>query len=141
MRNLKYYLAFLVMMGPVALSAQSSSLQSYIDEFRNALVDADSVRLSALLHEKLSYGHSSGKIEGKASLISSLTSGQSDFLNIALSDQSIQVVENTAIVRHTLAASINDNNKPGDVKLSVVLVWVRIRKEWKLLARQGVKIV
>jgi ketosteroid isomerase-like protein len=102
------------------------------------MVDADKTQLIILL--QLSYGHSSGKVEGKDSFIESLINGKSDFVSIDLSDQTITVNNNTAIVRHILNAATNDGGKPGTVKLSILLVWQKQGKQWRLLARQAVKL-
>jgi ketosteroid isomerase-like protein len=103
------------------------------------MTDADKAVLKQILAEELSYGHSSGKVEGKNSFIESLTSGKSDFVSINLSEQQIIVVENTALVRHKLQAETNDSGKAGSVNLYILLVWQKLKGKWKLLARQAVK--
>jgi ketosteroid isomerase-like protein len=103
------------------------------------MINADSIWLDKLTDAHLSYGHSGGQLQDKAAFIHSLISGQSDFVTIDLSGQTIQLWGNTAIVRHTLAAVTKDNGKPGSVKLDVLLVWQKEQKEWKLIARQAVK--
>jgi ketosteroid isomerase-like protein len=40
-----------------------------------------------------------------------------------------------------LEAKTNDNGKPNDIKLLVLMVWQKQNKEWKLIARQAVKII
>ncbi|HEY4336583.1 MAG TPA: nuclear transport factor 2 family protein, partial [Puia sp.] len=64
----------------------------------------------------------------------------SDFVTVDLSNQTVKVVGNTAWVRHTLTATTNDGGKPGNAHLSVLLVWVKQKGQWRLLARQAVKI-
>ena len=105
------------------------------------MVNPDRAGLESITVDELSYGHSSGKVDTKASFIESLTSGASNFVDISLTDQTISVVDKTAIVRHTLSANTNDNGKgPGVVKISVFTVWIKKGKDWKLLGRQAVKI-
>jgi ketosteroid isomerase-like protein len=103
------------------------------------MIDADSTTLDKIIDNDLSYGHSGGKIESKASFITNIMNGNSDFVSIDLTNQSIMVKGQTAIVRHTLSAATNDKGTPGTVKLSVLLVWSKEGKEWKLIARQAVK--
>ena len=112
-----------------------------VELFRQAMVSADENSLNEMTAEKLSYGHSSGYVEGKAEFIRKLTSGENDFISIALSDQTISVSGTVAIVRNRLEAKITDNGKPNDVKLHVLMVWQKQNKEWKLVARQAVKII
>ena len=88
----------------------------------------------------LSYGHSGGKIEDKPTFVNNIVSGKSDFVTIELADQTIAVSGSTAIVRHALNATTNDNGKAGEVHLNVLLVWVKDGGQWKLLARQAVHV-
>ena len=124
-------------------SAQTKSekeVEGAIEQLRKAMLDADSAALVSLVHNSLSYAHSSGKVEDKPAFVSALASGRSDFLSMDLSDQKIAVVDNTAIVRHTLTGQVVDNGKQGDLKLHVLLVWVKNRNRWQLLARQAVRL-
>jgi hypothetical protein len=111
-----------------------------VERLRAAMVDPDRATLEALVAEQLSYGHSSGKVDTKASFIRDLLDGTSNFESITLTDQSIGVLRDVATVRHTLTGATQDAGKPpGTVKLHVLTVWVRDGKDWKLLARQAVR--
>jgi hypothetical protein len=139
------YLAFLMLVGAVApVVAQEMgdpTLVSAVEAFRKALIDPTKVALDKLTMEDLSYGHSSGLIQNKAAFEQALLSGASDFVSIDLTDQTMKVVGNTAWVRHTLTAVTNDGGKPGEAHLSVLLVWMKQKGQWRLLARQAVKVV
>jgi len=96
--------------------------------------------LQKLVDDNLTYGHSSGLIENKNEFVEKIANGNSDFVSIDLSDQTISMFGNTAIVRHTLSAETNDKGKsPGTIKLLILLVWQKESGVWKLLARQAVK--
>lgn len=123
-----------------AQSRKEKAVANAVESLRKAMIDADSATLNALTQSGLSYGHSSGRVENKASFIRSLVSGASDFVTIELSEQTVQVVDRTAIVRHVLSAQTNDNGKPGNVKLAILTVWEKENFRWKLLARQAVRI-
>ena len=125
--------------------AQSSKLIAEVtqanEQLRKAMVDADTVTLEKLASSELNYGHSSGKVQNKKEFISDIATGASDFVSIDLTDQSIKLVSNTATVRHILSAATNDKGKgPGTVKLGILLVWVKNKGQWQLLARQAVKV-
>lgn len=126
---------------PLAQVKDSSAVVQVVENFRKSLIDPSKTELDNLLSEALSYGHSGGKIDSKESLEQSLLSGASDFVSIDFIDQTIQIVGKNAIVRHKLFAKTNDAGKPGEVKLSVLLVWQKTHKQWKLIARQAVKII
>jgi ketosteroid isomerase-like protein len=109
------------------------------EKLRLAMIDPTREALSALVADDLSYGHSGGRVDTKTSFIADLLSGASDFVTIAITDQTVKLVGNDAIVRHTLTADTNDSGKPGKVTLKVLGVWQKQAGEWKLLARQAVR--
>lgn len=121
-------------------SASIAELNRMVLRLKEAMIKADSNELAQLTHPLLSYGHSGGRMENQSAFIHSLVSGKSDFLNMELSEQSIVCTGKTALVRHTLEADINDQGNPGNVKLKVLLVWVKSKGNWKLLGRQAIKI-
>jgi len=109
------------------------------EKLRLAMIDPTREALSALVADDLSYGHSGGKVDTKTSFIADLLSSASDFVTIAITDQTVKIVGNDAIVRHTLTADTNDSGKPGKVTLKVLGVWQKQAGQWKLLARQAVR--
>lgn len=111
-----------------------------VEILRKAMIDANKQQLESITASELSYGHSTGKIEDKAAFVEALVSGRNDFLTMELSDQTIKIAGNTALVRFNLSANTSDNGKPGTAKLAVLLVWQKQQGNWKLLARQAVKI-
>jgi hypothetical protein len=141
---LKYtVLLLLFAMGYGSLNAQTREeklVATAVESLRKAMVDPDKAALTRLTSVKLSYGHSTGRVEDQASFIESLVSGTSDFVEIKLLDQKISISGNTAIVRHRLEGSTMDGGKPGTVKLGILLVWNQKGTAWQLLARQAVKL-
>jgi ketosteroid isomerase-like protein len=125
----------------IAQNKADKKLVSAVESMRKQLIDPEKNALDALLMDDLSYGHSTGRLDTKASLMESLLNGSSDFVSITLSDQTIHKNGKTAIVRHKLIAATNDSGKPGEAKLAVLLVWQKQHKVWKLLARQAVKLL
>jgi ketosteroid isomerase-like protein len=124
-----------------AQSKQETAVTTATERLRKAMVDGDKTSLENLAAEQLSYGHSGGHIDDKKEFVAKLTGGGSDFVTIDLTEQTVSVSGKTAIVRHILTAKTNDNGKPADVHLRVLLVWQKQGSQWKLLARQAVKIV
>lgn len=122
-----------------AQSKQEKEVADAVEKLRKAMVDADSVALSSVAADGLTYGHSSGHVETKADFIRTLVSGKSDFVTIDLTEQTIQVSKDVAIVRHKLSAKTNDGGKPGEVHLKIMTVWQKMKGGWKMLARQAVK--
>jgi ketosteroid isomerase-like protein len=124
----------------LAQTKEETAVAAAVESFRKALIDPDKATLDRLTMDELTYGHSSGVIQDKATFEQALLSKSSDFVSIDLTQQTIKVTGNTAWVRHILSATTNDGGKPGQTKLSILLVWVRQNGQWRLLARQAVKV-
>lgn len=122
--------------------AQSKEVEAVAaagENLRLAMISGDSAALASLVWPQLTYGHSGGHVDDAREFVTKIASGKSDFVTIDISKQQIHVVNSTAIMRHHLHATTNDNGKPGEVSLDILLVWEKQKKTWKLLARQAVK--
>jgi ketosteroid isomerase-like protein len=138
-----FFASLLFLAITTGLNAQSKDekeVADAVEKLKKAMVDGNREDLTNIVMDKLSYGHSSGHVDDKKEFVEKLASGASDFVSIDLSDQTISVSGKTAIVRHKLDAKSNDAGKPGEVHLFVLLIFQKDNKQWKLLARQAVKV-
>ena len=136
-------LALALLGTPHVVMAQSSdevAVAQAVEAFRNAMLKADRGQFEALTAPQLSYGHSAGRVETKAQFIDAATSGQSTWKFITLTDQTTQIVGNTAIVRHTFTGETERDGKINPVKIGVLMIWHKQDGPWKLLARQAVRL-
>jgi len=124
----------------LAQTADEKAVSAAVEKFRVAMVASDKATLESMTADELSYGHSNGLIEDKAAFVDQFVTGKSDFVTIVLSDQTIRIVNDAAIVRHHLTGDTNNNKVPGKVDLVVLTVWQKQKGQWKLLARQAAKI-
>ena len=121
------------------MQVKAQTVEESVETLTRLMINPDKAGLEAIAHPSLTYGHSGGKIENKAEFMDQLLSGRSDFKTIDLTEQTVNRVGDVATVRHILEAETFDGGKPGNVKLKILLVWVKDQDSWKLLARQAVK--
>jgi ketosteroid isomerase-like protein len=126
--------------GVMAQSGEEAAVAQAVETFRNAMLTADRAQFTALTADQLSYGHSAGRVENKTQFIDAATSGQSRWKFITRTDQTIQFVDKNAIVRHTLTGETERDGKTNPVKIGVLMVWHKQDGNWKLLARQAVRL-
>lgn len=123
-----------------AATDETAAVAAAVEKMRVLFVTPDKAKMSALVADELSYGHSAGKLDTKTSFIDDLQSGVSHFLTAEFRDQTIRVVGNNAIVRHQLVGNTADLGKePGTVDLKILQVWTKNDGNWVLLARQAAK--
>jgi Domain of unknown function (DUF4440) len=123
---------------PSTQTGKETALSAAVEALRKAMIAADKTALDKLTLPELSYGHSSGRLENKAEFIEALVSGKSGFSAIESSDQTVNVVDKIALVRHVFNGT---RRKEGDkMKLSILTVWLQQHDQWKLLARQAARL-
>ncbi|RRA97570.1 nuclear transport factor 2 family protein [Larkinella rosea] len=145
MKTLTCLIALLLVSGTLLATEptkkdEKQAVEQAVEKLKKGIIDADESALSSITADQLTYGHSNGLLEDKTAFIKALVTKESDFVTIDLTDQTISIVDNTAWVRHKLSGTTNNKNVAGKVSLSVLLVWVKQKGDWKLLARQAVKI-
>lgn len=145
MRNLFLLTISIMMMTGCNESENESTavaeVEAAVELFRQTMVEPDESVFYKLTSPKLTYGHSSGLVEDRDACVAAIVSGKNKFLSLELSDQTVDLSGNTAIVRHRFFAHTHDEGKePGTVTLHVLQVWQKSSEGWQLLARQAVRI-
>ena len=124
-----------------AQSADTAPVARAVEALTRAMIEVDRPRLEALAADGLSYGHSAGRIENKQEFVDYLVSRASAFRSINLSDQTISIVGNDAIVRHLFTGeTVNPAGQVTPVRIGVLQVWQKQNEDWRLLARQAYRL-
>lgn len=123
---------------PTKNADQSELINQKVNDLRDVLINPTHDKIEKLVHEDLTYGHSSGTIEDKAAFENALLTG-GDIISWDMSEKTTKVVGNTAWVRHELDGAVINKADTSNIHLKVMLVWVNDNGDWKLLARQAVK--
>lgn len=115
----------------------ATAVADAVEALRRAMVDVDRPALEALLADQLSYGHSDGRVMNKAEFIASLVEKRSVFHAITLSDPTLSMSGDTAVVRHRFTADAVSSGKAITPRIAILQVWQRQGGPWRMLARQG----
>ena len=125
-----------------AASMEEDAVAKNVEAFRTAQFAADAKALDALCAAELSYSHSDGRVEDKATFVANATNGKSKFLVLEYLDPQSRVVGPAAIVRfHWVAESetVADGTK-SKTNLHILMNWQKQGPEWKLLSRASTKL-
>ena len=125
--------------GGAAAGSGTGDVVAAAERLRVAMIEPNAATLDGLVAGQLTYGHSGGRVDTKQSFIADLLSGKSDFVTLDLTEQTVDISGDVALIRHALQAQTNDSGKAGTVSLKVLQVWQRQGGQWKLLARQAVR--
>ena len=102
----------------------------------------DSATVEDLFAKKLTYGHSSGKMETREEAIMAITKNKSRYTDTAISNISvISDGDDVAIVRcHFKATEQKADGTTSPLNLGLMLVWVKEGGKWRLMGRQAIKL-
>lgn len=141
----------ILFIGVIAItSCASSTDQKQLDKemvlqalkkFDDAVIARDEATLNAITATNLSYGHSSGKIQDKAEFVDDVVNGSFQFVSITNDNQSVNISENVAIVRHILSADATNAGQPAKVHIGIIMVFqLDENDKTVLLARQAYRL-
>jgi ketosteroid isomerase-like protein len=127
---------------PAFAGADEDAVTKNVEAFRAAQFAADAKTLEGLCAPELSYSHSDGRVEDKATFVTNATDGKSKFISLAYQDLSVRVVGSAAIVRfHWVGESQSvPDGKKSSTNLHILMNWQKQGADWKLLTRGSTKL-
>jgi ketosteroid isomerase-like protein len=127
---------------PAFAGADEDAVTKNVEAFRAAQFAADAKTLEGLCAPELSYSHSDGRVEDKATFVTNATDGKSKFISLAYQDLSVRVVGSSAIVRfHWVGESQSvPDGKKSSTNLHILMNWQKLGADWKLLSRGSTKL-
>ncbi|WP_276500956.1 nuclear transport factor 2 family protein [Terrimonas pollutisoli] len=140
---MRFFLTLILFFTSLILVAQADSvgLKEAMRTLDKALMEKDSVALSKLLHNKVSFGHSNGWVQMGKEVWNDLVSGKLVYKRIDNGYTTIAAIDKKwATVRMNIAAEGKLNDKVFAMNLHVLQVWMKTKKGWQLVARQSAKI-
>ena len=123
--------------GACAISSEQSSLERAVEALRAAMLVGNGKALDVLLHDDLSYMHSSGHLQAKQNVMVDLA-GKRFFASLEYSNSAFKITRDVGVV--TLLVDQAKNLPGGGTRMSrlnVMQVWLDTRRTWTLLARSS----
>jgi hypothetical protein len=126
---------------PAFAGADEEAIAKNLEAFRAAQVAGNTEVLASLCMDELSYSHSSGHIDTKASLLDAIAKANYKWAPLEYKDPTIKVVGTAAIVRFNFAGeqAFNDGKKTPQ-NLHILMNWQKQGSDWKLLSRAATKL-
>src|SRR5437588_12085944 len=127
--------------GPVLANTEDeAAVKKAVEELKAAYLKQDKAKLEAMTLPQLSYSHSDARIEDKAKFIEGVMGRKATVKSLEFPEMTVQVVGNTAIVRHLWVSQTELEGKVTDTKIGVIQVWQKQDGGWKLLARASYRL-
>jgi hypothetical protein len=125
----------------VIIEASISTIETMEDRRYAAMLYKDVKMLRSLLHDQLTYVHSSGVTDTKASYIAGIEAGTWDYRCIRRSKQTIKVQKSLALVVNCLSMNIAVGGHLVRRENRDLAVWICEASIWRLIAVQSSAII
>lgn len=142
---MKKLIILFLLVSAIASGAQSKNEKELIERTyllsHTVFGTKDKATLEDLFAKKASYGHSGGKIETREEAIAGISGNKSNYTDTSVSNIQVIFEDDVAIVRHFFKAK--ENKADGTVtplNFTMMLVWVKEKRKWRLMGRQAVKL-
>lgn len=138
-KKIAFFLPMLLFIGAFATAQNEEEklVFSKIESLNKAMLAIDEKMLDKLTADKLTYGHSSGRVEDKKEFIRKITSRENIYSEITTDIVIVINSGDVSICRFQSDVIVGDGNRQSNLKLFVVMVWQKQSGEWRLLARQS----
>lgn len=111
-----------------------------MDAWKQATMKKDRGALQKLLHDDLTYTHSSGMNQTKAEVLESVVNGKSTVEAIEFTANTVRVYGNTALVKGKVDITNVTDGKSTPAHLDILHVWLKNSHGWQMVARQAVRV-
>jgi ketosteroid isomerase-like protein len=118
--------------------AAEQAVRQVEDRRIKAMIDDDFATLEAVLADDLTYGHSNGLVDTKASYLETLRSGKTKYLTMDRAPSVVRVYGDTAIITGTATLSLRGQAAPFTLRYT--LAYVMREKQWRMVAWQSTRL-
>ena len=142
MPNVKVLIGFLCLFTGYVAAAPAPAekeVAQAVDQLTQAMLHLDLKQLHALTSDKLTYGHSSGKVQNKDQFIADLETHTSAFKTLEMQNQTITLSGDTALVRHHFSAQALKGTEVVPTEIENFQIWQKQDGKWLLVGRQAFK--
>lgn len=105
-----------------------------------ALVENDVGALEQLLGDDLTYVHSNGTLDTKASYIEALRSGRSRYLTMDMSETAVRALGDTALINARFEARVKVGDGEVNPRARVLIVYAKRDGRWQMVAWESTAI-
>jgi hypothetical protein len=126
---------------PAFAGADEDVIAKNVEAFRAAQAAGNADGIAPLCAEEMSYSHSSGAIDTKASLLAGVKNANYKWTTLEYKNPTIRVVGPAAIVRFNFVGEQEfTDGKKTPQNLAILMNWQKQGNDWMLLSRSATKL-
>ncbi|MDX2269068.1 MAG: nuclear transport factor 2 family protein [Bryobacter sp.] len=121
-------------------ASPEAEVKAAIEEWKTAVIQKNVPVLQKLLHDQITYEHSSSLTETKAQAIAAFTAPTMQYKAIDMADTTYRTFGNTVLVKTNMTVKNAEKGVDKSLGLSVLMVWIKDQGRWQLVARQSTRL-
>ena len=127
---------------PAFAGADEDAVARNLEAFRAAQAVGNAEALAPLCAAELSYSHSSGAVDDKASLMAGVANAKYKWTSLEYRNPTIRIVGPAAIVRFNFVGEqeFAADGKKVPQNLHILMNWQKQGADWKLLSRSATRL-
>ena len=126
---------------PAFAGADEDAVAKNVEAFRAAQAAGNADGIAPLCAEELSYSHSSGAVDTKASLLTGVKDAKYKWTSLEYKNPTVQIVGLAATVRFNFVGEQEfTDGKKTPQNLAILMNWQKQGSDWKLLSRAATKL-
>jgi ketosteroid isomerase-like protein len=118
--------------------AQQKEVMAAMNAWIQATAKQDVAALQKILHDELTYTHSSAATQTKAEVLKDVQEGRGP-AGIELAETSVRIYDNTALVKAMVTVRSRNPNAAAPAPLSILHVLAKGPQGWQVVARQATR--
>ena len=127
---------------PAFAAPDEDAVAKNLEAFRAAQAAGNSEVLASLCAPELSYSHSSGALDDKASLMAGVANANYKWTSLEYKNPTIRIVGPAAVVRFNFVGEqeFMADGKKVPQNLHILMNWQKQGADWKLLSRSATRL-
>ena len=120
--------------------AEEKEVMATLEKYADALVHGDVAGLTKILHDDLTYNHSSGLTQSKAQVLADLAARKAQYDSMIFSNSTVHIYGSVAVVKTTADINVGPKDKLVNHHVNNLFVLVKGPQGWQMMARHTTNI-
>jgi ketosteroid isomerase-like protein len=133
-------LAALIAATSVFGASQEDELKATIEKWKTAVINKDRATIEKHTAPNVTYSHSNALMENREQMLAAFLSPDMVYKAMDMNDTTFRFVGNVGLVQTKMTVRNVQKGEPKTTPLSVLMVWVKEKGDWRLTARQTTRL-
>jgi ketosteroid isomerase-like protein len=121
-------------------ASPEEELKATIEKWKAAVIAKDKATIEKYTSPSVTYSHSNALMENRDQMLAAFLSPDMVYTAMDMENTTYRFYGNTAVVNTRMTVRNAQKGVPSTIPLSVLMVWVKEKGTWQLVARQTTRL-